>query len=205
MINHRTVIPLPAEHAAQAEDLLGRAFADDPLMSFWLPEPAQRHRQVPRLMRFVVRYSLKYGTVETTEQAEGIACWLPPGEVDYHYGGVFRAGWFPLPFRSGLRNYVRMFANEEHAHLIRLRACPGPHWYLWTLGVEPARQGQGIGGKLLSAGLERSDAQGLPCYLETHNPRNVPIYQHFGFRVFEESIVPNGELRIWGMLRPPSL
>lgn len=202
MIHHQTVIPLQAQNAAKAGNLLGRAFAEDPLMTFWLPKAAQRHRHVPRLMRFVVRYSLQYGIVETTSPENGIACWLPPGEVNFHYGALLRTGWLPIPFQSGLHNYARMFDNENYTHLIRLRACPGMHWYLWALGVEPARQGQGIGGTLLAAGLEHVDAQGLPCYLETHNPRNLPIYRHFGFEVFEEGEVPGHGLRFWGMRRP---
>jgi len=197
-----TVIPLPSDQSDQAGEVLGRAFADDPLMSFWLPEPTQRHKHVPRLMHFVVRYSLIYGIVETTSQGDGIACWLPPGEVNYHYGSLLRTGWLPIPFHSGLRNYARMLINDDHAHLMRHRLCPGLHWYLWALGVEPAHQGQGIGGRLLAAGLERVDIQGLPCYLETHNLRNLPIYQHYGFEVAEESTVPGYMQHIWGMLRP---
>jgi len=195
-------IPLQTHNAPRAGDLLGRAFADDPLMTFWLPNPAQRYRLLPRLFRFVVRYSLLHGIVETTSQEDGIACWLPPGEASYHYGDLLRTGWLPIPFLSGLRNYARMFNNDNHVHLMRQRACPGLHWYLWTLGVEPAHQGQGIGGRLLVAGLERVDAYKLPCYLETHNPRNLPIYQRYGFEVSEEGEVPGYGLRIWGMLRP---
>jgi GNAT superfamily N-acetyltransferase len=207
MTPYPTVLPLPASQAAQAGETLGRAFADDPLMSFWLPEPDHRHRHVIHMMRFVVRYSLQYGIVETAPQEGGspggVACWLPPGEVDYHFGGLFRAGWPFIPFLSGLRNYARMLANDDFAHRIRLRLCPGPHGYLWALGVDPACQGQGFGGSLLAAGLERLDAQGLPCYLETHNPRNVPIYQRYGFEVAEENEVSPSGLRIWNMLRPP--
>lgn len=196
-----TPIPLSTAQAVKAGDLLGRAFTDDPLMSFWLPDPSQRHRYVPLMMRFVARYCRLRGLVEIGPEENGAACWMPPGEVEYHFGSLLRSGWLPIPFRSGLRNYSRMYANDAFMHSIRLRACPGPHWYLWVLGVEPGFQGQGIGSRLLSNGLERVDSHHLPCYLDVNNPRNIPLYQRFGFEVFEEGQLPGYQLRSWGMRR----
>jgi len=201
MNDQSTPIPLSISGAVKASDLLGRAFADDPLMSFWLSDPSQRHKYVPQMMRFVVRYCLLHGLVETTPEINGVACWLPPGEAEYHYGSLLRTGLLPIPFRSGLRNYARMYANDAFMHSIRQRACPGPHWYLWVLGVAPGFQGQGIGSRLLSYGLERVDAQHLPCYLDVNNPRNIPLYQKFGFEVVEEGQLPGYSLRSWGMRR----
>jgi ribosomal protein S18 acetylase RimI-like enzyme len=202
MTSTNEIILLTAERARQAGDVLGRAFADDPLMSFWLPEAERRHKYVPRVMYYVTRYCLQYDTVETTSQAEGVAFWLPPGEENYHYAFFFRTGWILIPFQTGLRNYARMLANDNIAHIFRKNACPGPHWYLWALGVEPALQSQGIGGRLLATGLERADAQGMPCYLDINNPNNIPFYQQYGFEVTEESNLPGYDFRIWGMRQP---
>jgi len=47
----------------------------------------------------------------------------------------------------------------------------------------------------------RIDEEGLPCYLETLNEANVPLYEHFGFRVLEKSIIPETKLTNWAMLR----
>jgi hypothetical protein len=47
----------------------------------------------------------------------------------------------------------------------------------------------------------RMDTEHLPCYLETHNQKNVPIYRHYGFKVVEEDIVPGTEITHWAMLR----
>src|SRR5687767_6551887 len=40
------------------------------------------------------------------------------------------------------------------------------------IGVEPARQGRGLGAALLRAQLAVCDQAGLPAYLESSNPRN---------------------------------
>jgi GNAT superfamily N-acetyltransferase len=58
-----------------------------------------------------------------------------------------------------------------------------PHWYLPWLGVDSALQGTGRGAQLLGHGLARVDADRLPAFLETPNPRTVPFYERHGFVV----------------------
>ncbi|MGI8537217.1 MAG: GNAT family N-acetyltransferase [Mycobacteriales bacterium] len=60
-----------------------------------------------------------------------------------------------------------------------------PHWYLESLGVHPRRQGQGWGGQLVLPALERADATGLPCYVETSDARNEQFYRRLGFSVVD--------------------
>jgi hypothetical protein len=38
--------------------------------------------------------------------------------------------------------------------------------------------------------LRRADAEGLPCYLETFQPRNVPLYLKHGFQIMAEEVEP---------------
>ena len=77
-----------------------------------------------------------------------------------------------------------------------------PHWYLAMIGVDPGKQGGGLGGKMLAHTLAECDRDGLPAYLESSNPLNVPLYRRY---VFE----PLGTIDIGGrpimtpMLRPP--
>jgi ribosomal protein S18 acetylase RimI-like enzyme len=61
-----------------------------------------------------------------------------------------------------------------------------PHWYMPMIGVDPSRQGQGYGSALLKAALKHCDADGLPAYLESSSPRNVPLYERHGFEVIGE-------------------
>src|SRR6266849_3061500 len=61
----------------------------------------------------------------------------------------------------------------------------------------------GMAGLLIQPTLARADAEGLPCYLETENPRNVPFYQKHGFKVMSEGEVTSCRLHVWSMLREP--
>ena len=56
-----------------------------------------------------------------------------------------------------------------------------PHWYLPLIGVDPIEQGRGCGSALLRVGLSRCDADRLPAYLESTNPKNIPLYERYGF------------------------
>ena len=48
-----------------------------------------------------------------------------------------------------------------------------PLWYLDQLGVDPSRQGEGLGRALVRFGLDRAAEAGLPAFLETARERNL--------------------------------
>ena len=62
------------------------------------------------------------------------------------------------------------------------RYHPGePHWYLPLIGVDPARQGRGLGSALMRHALAACDRDRLPAYLESSSPANIPLYERHGF------------------------
>lgn len=56
-----------------------------------------------------------------------------------------------------------------------------PHWYLAVLGVLPTWQGRGIGGRLLSALVDRARQDAVPIYLESDRSESVGFYRARGF------------------------
>jgi GNAT superfamily N-acetyltransferase len=68
-----------------------------------------------------------------------------------------------------------------------------PHWYLNVLSTLPSRQGQGLGARALAPILARCDADGIPAYLESSNPRNMTLYRRHGFVETDATIdLPDG-------------
>ena len=57
--------------------------------------------------------------------------------------------------------------------------------HLAFLGTGHGMTGKGLGSQCLRLGLNRADQAGIPCYLESSNPRNVPLYERHGFQVLE--------------------
>ena len=182
--------------------MLARAFHDDPVFGWLLPAEGSRHR---RLRRYFVtelgHESLRRGAVE-------VAC------ADGRVAGA--AGWFPPGTWSGteasaLPGYLRAFgrrlliASQYQSVAVHAHPRKEPHWYLAIIGVDPVRQGDGVGAALLRSRLQRCDQEGLPAYLESSNLDNVPLYQHLGFHVTGTLGLPEGGPVVNTMWRPGGL
>ena len=58
-----------------------------------------------------------------------------------------------------------------------------PHWYLPLMGVDPIQQGKGFGSALMQHALIPCDRDGGLAYLESTNPKNIPLYERHGFEL----------------------
>ena len=77
------------------------------------------------------------------------------------------------------------------------------HWYLFVLGVDPDQHGQGTGTKLMNYMLKRIDQDGSPVYLTTTHDGVIPFYKRLGFNLEGTAIVPESDLHLSGLIRPP--
>jgi GNAT superfamily N-acetyltransferase len=205
MTDAHKVIQLEPRKKAQAAQMLARAFMADPIYTALLPDDVEREPALERLFGGVLGYSLVHGLVHSTPAAEGVAAWLSPGNTTVTFWRMIRAGLgLPLSMmRLSAQARRRFMDSLMYMDEIHKRLVPGPHWHLWVLGVEPRRQGQGIGERLLEPVLARADQDALPCYLETETENNVAFYRRRGFEVVSDGIVPDLEVRLWTMLREP--
>jgi ribosomal protein S18 acetylase RimI-like enzyme len=194
------LVRVKTPEARRVATLFARAFQDDPLMRYAIPDAGQRLRVLPGLIGLNVCYGCRYGEVYATSDYTGAAVWLPPGQTVYSLRRMLRAGMFVAPLRMPWPMLQRLASVEARARALHERYAPGPHWYLSQLGVEPVCQRQGIATRLVRPILARIDSVALPCYLETENVVNVAVYQRYGFRVVAEDAVPNGP-HIWAMVR----
>jgi len=184
-----------------AAGALARAFHDDPLIGYFFPDEAQRTKIGPLFFRGALRLAHPEGSTYTTgETPLGGALWMPPGKSKVPMGRLLRVMIPDLP-RYGLRGARRLLAVVDE---LEKKHPKQPHWYLMVLGVEPARQGQGLGGVLMSEVLARADAERSDAYLETNKAVNVPFYERHGFEVVENFNCHRGKgPETWTMLRRP--
>jgi ribosomal protein S18 acetylase RimI-like enzyme len=190
---------------ARVAALLARAFAEDPLMRYAIPDASERHRLLPWLVGLNVRDGCRYGAVYVTAGFTGAAVWFPPGRTRRTPWRMVRSGMVAAPLRVHWSILRRLAIVEAHTQALHERYAPAsePHWYLAQLGVEPARQRQGSASRLLRPVLAHLDAQvlPLPCYLETEREANIAFYEHFGFRVVADDVNLPADLHIWALLR----
>jgi hypothetical protein len=74
------VIHISKQQIDKAMAMMGRAFRDDPLLQFAIPDFVKRVRVTPHLYGGIIRYCLLFGKVYTTPKVDGAACWLPPNQ-----------------------------------------------------------------------------------------------------------------------------
>jgi GNAT superfamily N-acetyltransferase len=173
---------------------LHAAFMRDPVLSWVFPDEAKRRR-----------YGRHYFEMQARRLVPGGLAWRADG------GGALWAGagrWRESPLEAlrlgaaSLRGLWPHGGRVARGLLgIESRHPREPHLYLAVLGVRPEQQGQGLGTALLQPGISEADRLGLPAYLESSNPRNVPLYERHGFEVTEEVQLPSGP-PVWLMWRP---
>ena len=196
-------VRLAEGQVAASGAVLARAFADDPFFTHVLSDPVERERLMPPFMTAWTRYGLLFGEVYVTAgPVEASAIWLPPSLIRTEEQRD-RAGLTAVvsAFSDGAR--ARYDAVGQDHDRVRGAAQSVPHWYLVLIGVDPARQGLGLGSLLLRAGLSRVDQDGVECQLFTEQPRNVPLYQRYGFEIAVEGDLPDGWPHFWFMRRRP--
>jgi GNAT superfamily N-acetyltransferase len=159
-------------------DVITLAFGGDPMARWALPDPSVFLAVMPQMARAFGGNGFAQGTVHVLDGGLGAAMWLPPGvEPDSERLVALTEAHSPARILPEMRQvFERMDAFHPRE----------PHWYLPLIGVDPACQGRGLGSVLLAHALERCDRDGVPAYLESSNPRNVPLYRRHGFEIIGE-------------------
>jgi ribosomal protein S18 acetylase RimI-like enzyme len=187
-----------AHQREAAAETLAEAFHDDPLLHILAPDERRRGRVGRWFFQVTVDYGMRWGHVWVTEDVAAVAVWLPPGST-WMARRSLRVGMATFPLRVGVRPMVRVMRAAPALERLHTSVTE-PHWYLMAIGTRPSRQGAGLGGALLAAGMSRADADGTPCYLETSTEQNVDFYARRGFEVVGQEQLSGHTL--YGMVRP---
>ncbi|KOU15574.1 acetyltransferase [Streptomyces sp. WM6372] len=184
------------DDASRIGHTLALAFDDDPMMRWFFPDGAAREARLGRYFSTIfTRQYVHHGVCEYTDAAA--AFWVPPGAQDK-----------AVPDAETIEELSEILGDRAPLFRQAAEAAAGEgpqesHWYLAVVGADPAAQGQGHGAALLRSGLAKADAAGLPVYLESSKPSNLPFYEHFGFTVLGEVQLPGGGPTLWAMRREP--
>lgn len=175
------------EDAEAVASILVDGFSDDPVMR-WVFRPDDFAAGAYAMFHFIVTEATldKGATYLCGDSAAAV--WTPPNPE-------------PWPEQREIAFVEAVSAVAEPAAIGRIVALDQatkavhpqePHWYLGMLATRCAQQGRGVGSQLMKECLAEVDAAGLPAYLESSNPRNVPFYERHGFRATKEIPLPDG-------------
>ena len=195
------VRPATDEDVPALVGVLSRAFSNDPPMSWSFRDPSTRVDRLATMFGAALpSLFIPAGHVWTTSNLGGLAVWQPPGQwrtPDDKVGELLEKYDGQL-LPEELDRFLTFLGMIEDKH-----PDDPEHWYLEVLAADLDRQGQGIGSACMRPILERADAEGMPCYLESSNLKNVPLYERNGFEVVDVVDLPDDGPSLWLMWRDP--
>jgi GNAT superfamily N-acetyltransferase len=171
---------------------LTAAFEADPLWSWAFPGGG-----LADLWHLLISSALRYPWVWVADDYAAASVWIPPGGVELTE--VEEASLGPL-----LEQLVGPHASEVLSLFARMadnHPEQPPHYYLSLLGTHPDHRGKGLGMALLADNLAKIDAERMPAYLESSNPRNDARYESLGFARVGEFQRPDEQLNCSTMWR----
>lgn len=177
--------------SGRAVSTIVSSFVGDPAVRWLYPEPDAFLRHFPRMVEHFGGRAFEHGCAYQAEGFAGVAMWLPP---DVHPDGEKLDALFGETLTEvQLALLGPAFEQMEHYH------PDEPCWHLAFIGVDPPRQRQGLGSKILEHGLEWCARDGLPAYLEATSLLNKAFYERHGFAAI--GIIQSGSAPpLWPML-----
>ena len=170
------IIKADVTNIEQVKSAITLGFVSDPLIRWFFPDP---HKYLKNFAFWTDAFSkpaLESDAVFTDENFCGGAIWLPPG---VHLGAEVLGSTLEDIPSDRLENAMKMFEEFDECH------PKEDHWYLPFIGLDPSKQGQGIGSLILKESLKQADEQGKVAYLESSNPMNMSLYERHGFETIK--------------------
>ena len=159
----------------RAVDVMVLAHSGDPLARYAFPDSGEYLRYFPDLIKAFCGGAFEHGTARYVGDYLGVAFWLPPDvHPDEDALGELLSRTIP---EQNQEDFFALFEKMGSYH------PDEPHWYLPLIGVDPAQQNKGYGSELLKHSLVECDLGNKLAYLESTNPRNIPLYERHGFEV----------------------
>ena len=158
--------------------------------------------------KLLMQISLKTMTEDAviyadSEEINGFAAWLPFGFTGNKALPFLFSGGLKLICHSGLGLIGRLSAYEKYAMNLKKEFTDNYDWYLFNLSIKKDAQGKGIASKLMRPMLGFCDDERMVAYLETNKESNVSLYQHYGFELKKEELIPKTPVTHYAMVRNP--
>lgn len=184
-------------HAGDEEklkDLLTQSFLTDPLYCEIIPSEDMRRKMLPELFNCEIEDLFEHCEIyadspevnaiivvsDETVASSPVKYYL--SELIYCLKAGAQVIREDLSLKT-LRNFLK--AKDFLLDSWTQRIETDNRLHIIYLAVKPECRGKHLATKLMSQVLKVADKRGLMASLETHNSKNVKMYEHFGFEMFE--------------------
>ena len=179
------------------------AYRDYPLHN-WLTKGQYDEKASELLMKVTLRTMTEDAVIYAdSEEINGFAAWLPFGFEGSKTLPFLKNGGLKLFLHTGIGFIGRLLAYEKYAMNLKKEFTDNYDWYLFNLSIKKDSQGKGIASKLMRPMLQFCDDERMVAYLETNKAVNVGLYQHYGFDLMKEELIPSSPVMHYAMVRKP--
>ena len=140
--------------------------------------------------------------IADSKEANSVLAYIPPKSKEPSLLDYMKAGGMKMLFKFGIRRIIRLTRFNIEIEQVAKRYRTANDGYLMAFATRLDKQGQHYGKPLITALLNHLDASGESCYLETLEPKNVALYQHFSFQLTGQKESQMGNLSLFAMRRP---
>ncbi|MBB6108690.1 GNAT superfamily N-acetyltransferase [Mucilaginibacter lappiensis] len=162
--------------------LLTRAFEDNLSVNYIVRNDEQRTERIAALIDYSFNMCSLFGEVWLSNDRKACALILYPQHKKTTLSAILLD--IKLIFKAIGVDGIRKALDRESK--IKSKQPKEPMAYLWFIAVDPSEQHKGIGSKLLQEVITYSQDQQLMLYLETSTVKNLPWYDRYGFKVYDQ-------------------
>lgn len=173
--------------------LLTECFASDPLYQELIPDEQKRTRLLPELFRCDLDEMLENCEIyAVNEDIDGIVVVSDESEpynpfkyfAEQLYSAI-KTNAFLIRDDPSLETFFNFLRGRDYLNSSWTQELDENRLHVIYLAVRPSCQGKGYAKQLMGAVFDYADQRQMLVSLETHNPKNVSLYRHFGFSLFE--------------------
>ena len=176
------------EDLPRLQKLLTVCFSQDPLYHTLIPDDDTRERLLPEL--FSCDLTEFFQTCEIySDSSELNSILVVSDERLIKEDPSLKTFWNFIQGKDYLNSsWTDQLHQTERLHVI-------------YLAVDPGHQHHGLAELLMDEVINYAQKHKMLISLETHNPNNVPIYEHFGFKTYGIVEKPHFDLKQYCMIR----
>ena len=163
-------------------DILTTSFDDNKSVNYIIKQDKKRVQRIRNLMDYSFEICYLFGDVLLSDDKSGCALIVLPDKKKTSLKSILLD--VKLIFTCmGLSNVKKAMDRESKIKKFHPKE---PMYYLWFIGVDPKEQNKGIGTTLLKDVIKRAGLKNRSVYLETSTLKNIPWYEKFGFKIYNE-------------------
>ena len=192
------------------KEILTVCFQNDPLYSTLIEDEATKKRLLPHLLECDITELFETCEVfADSPELKGVL--ILSDESDHRHAfynyfvslkeSLITDGWLlhEDPTMKTFFNFVLGKDYLNSAWTAQLHETRRLH--VIYLAVDPKFQHHGLAEMMMNEVIACADRNDMMISLETHNPKNVPFYEHLGFKIFGIVEKPHFQLKQYCMIK----